>query len=344
MKHLASCLMLSCAASSSLASATLPVQAEAYGSVRLGFDVIDAGTQDDGGNGRDFLSRVGVKATLPLQPGLTASGLLEYGTRAENGVDFKQNDAPGLRQAYIGLKGNWGEVRIGSQTMVWHSFVRGAYFSDANDTLRQGTIRDDDLLQYFYRRQSFRFGAALQAEGQDGDSIDQYQLAAEYSQPQWKAQLAWAKDQRGEYTGKLWGARVWLMPSDNWTLSAYRHQADRDYDFYTGSTTGNVRLRDASIEGSVNGVPGCSNEERSSTGVYLSYRSGIHQWHGRYALDECDVAGEVNSKKAEYVAHLHPQARLWLAYEVLDNDATRRPATSSGDSMSEIQLGLRLDF
>jgi predicted porin len=342
MKALPWVLALSTA--STLATAQPTVDTQVYGSLRLGFDVIDAGTDDDGGNGRDFLSRVGAKAELPLQPDLTAVAQVEYGTRAENGVDFKQNDGPGLRLANIGLKGRLGEVRVGSQTLVWHRFVRGAHFSDANDTLRQGTIRDDDLLQYYFTHGNVSIGASVQAEGQDGDTIDQYQLGGEYKQPMWKLQLALAKDERGDNTGKLWGARLWLMPASGVAFAAYQHRADADFDHYAGSTTGNVRLRDAAIEGDVKGVPSCLGEQRRSQGLYASYHFGNHQLHGRYAEDKCEDSGDVRSHKVEYVAHLHPQARVWLAYEQLDNDEGREPLSSSGDAMSAGQLGLRFDF
>ncbi|MDX2367460.1 MAG: hypothetical protein QNK36_03500, partial [Colwellia sp.] len=47
------------------------VKTSFYGSLRMGMDYVDAGTADDAANGRDFLSRVGAKASVSLADGLT---------------------------------------------------------------------------------------------------------------------------------------------------------------------------------------------------------------------------------------------------------------------------------
>ncbi len=315
-----------------------------YGSLRLGIDNIDAGTQDDGANGRDFLSRIGVKAQVELEPGLTAVGHIEYGIRENNLVDTTQNEAPTLRLAYAGLKGKYGEIYFGSQTLLWHKYVRSSYFSDGLDTVRQGSIRDDDLLQYYYKQGNWSVGAGLQFKGQDGDSIDQYQLGGEYSSGPIKLQAAWSKDNRGDNTGNLYGLRAWWKATDNLTLSAFTHKATDDYDLYAGSSTGTVRLRESSIEGNKNAINSCSGEDRTSTGVYASYRFGANQVHGRYAVDSCDVSGDVDSVKVEYIRHFSKAFRGWLAYEDLSNDSGRKPTTSTGEDFSQLQVGVRYDF
>jgi predicted porin len=104
------------------------VKTSFYGSLRLGIDYVDAGTVDDAANGRDFLSRIGAKASVSLTDSLTGIGKIEYGLRGDDGVNFDQNDKPGMHQVYIGLKGDFGAVTYGSQTILWHKFVRGAYF------------------------------------------------------------------------------------------------------------------------------------------------------------------------------------------------------------------------
>ena len=136
-------LLLSCASASAS-----DVDSSFYGSLRLGADYVDSGTADDAANGRDFLSRIGVNAEVQLSDGLTGVGKVEYGLRGDDGVNFNQNQKPGLRQIYVGLKGNFGTVTYGSQTIIWHQYVRSAYFSDGLDSLRQGAIRDDDMLQW----------------------------------------------------------------------------------------------------------------------------------------------------------------------------------------------------
>ena len=318
-------------------------ETEAYVSLRAGFNYVYSDGPDDAANGRDFLSRAGIKAKQKITPDLTALALVEYGERGDNGVDFKQNEAPGLRRLQLGLANQHHKILAGSQTLIWHSFVRSAYFSDGNDTLRQGTIRDDDLLQYYFTNGPLKLAAGLHLEAQEGDSVDQLQLAGQYQLGAIKAQLAWSKDQRGDNKGNLLGTRVWWQLA-GLTLSGYYHLADEDYDLYAGSSTGNVRLTETPDEGSINAVPSCASEERSSTGIYSSYRINNHQLHGRLAADQCKTSGDVRSAKVEYINHLSKQFRLWVSAEGLSNDLTRRPATSNAISMSELQLGVRMDF
>ncbi|MXO64805.1 porin [Altererythrobacter endophyticus] len=319
-------------------------QVDFYGSLRLGMDYVDAGTPDDAINGRDFLSRVGINARKRIGDGVALVGTVEYGLRSDNLVDLQQNGDPTLRLGYVGLQSEkYGSLYYGSQSMVFHRFVRGSYFGDGLDSVRLGSIRDDDMLQYYYSTGNLTVGAAVQSERQDGDSLDQFQLGAEYDFKIAKLQVAAIKDNQGINTGTLWGVRGWIYPVDGVTLSAYRHQQTEDFDIYRGST-GTIRLRDAETEGRVDGIPNCPGQSRSATGVYASYRTGGNQIHGRFAVDSCDVSGNVKSYKIEYMRHLSKDARLWVGYETLDNDPLRAPASSSGDSMSQVELGVRYDF
>lgn len=313
-----------------------------YGSLRLGADYVDAGSVDDAANGRDYLSRIGAKASVKLTDTLTGIGKVEYGLRGDDGVNFAQNNKPGLRQVYVGVKGDFGTVTYGSQTILWHKFVRGAYFSDGLDSLRQGAIRDDDFLQWEKTSGNWRFGAALQTEKQDGDSFDQYQLAAQYKAGPIKLQAALAADQRGDNSGNLYGVRAWYDVAENVTLSAFYHLAEEDFDMYAGNSAGNVRLKSTSESGNVGGVTACTSEERSTSGLYAKWKAGKNQVHARYAINSCDVQGDVSSIKVEYIRYLSKSFRLWAAFEQLDSDESRLPST--GEDMSELQLGARFDF
>jgi predicted porin len=318
------------------------VDSSFYGSLRLGADYVDSGTSDDAANGRDYLSRVGVKATVQLTEDLTGIGKVEYGLRGDDGVNFNQNDKPGMRQIYVGLKGKFGTLTYGSQTIIWHQYVRSAYFSDGLDSLRQGAIRDDDMLQWQKSYNNWKFGAAIQTEKQDGDSIDQYQVAAQYHNQGFKLQAALAADQQGENTGNLYGVRAWYDISEKLTVSAFYHLAKEDFDLYSGNSSGNVRLVSAKDTGKVGGVTACADEDRSTVGLYGKWRQDNNQVHARYAVNSCDIQGDVSSIKVEYIRYLSTKFRLWASFEQLDNDTTRLPST--GEDMSEVQLGVRFDF
>jgi predicted porin len=334
------------AAAITLVAITMPVHAsetsaDFYGSIRIGIDSVDAATDDDGGNGRDYLSRIGIKGKTQLEQNLTLNAQVEYGLRGDDAVNSSQMDPPTLRLLIVGLKGDFGTVTYGSQFTIFHQFVRSAYFSDGNDTIRLGTALDDDLTNYIYKIDQLTLAASLHTEGQDGDSLDSYSVAAQWDGALAKIQLAAVTDQRGGNTGTLMGARVWFDLGDQVTLSAYRHQQSDDFDLYSGST-GNVRLRGATINGNVNGVGNCSGEARSNTGVYAALTLGSGKLHGRYAVDQCESAGDIDSIKLEYSGKLASNAQYWFSYETLSSDEARKPAT--GNDMSEAQIGIRYDF
>jgi len=318
------------------------VESDFYGSLRLGADYVDSGTTDDAVNGRDYLSRVGIKANVQLIEGLTGIGKVEYGLRGDDGVNFNQNQKPGLRQIYVGIKGEFGTVTYGSQTIIWHQYVRSAYFSDALDSLRQGAIRDDDMLQWQKTFNKWKLGAAIQTEKQDGDSIDQYQIAAQYHNQGLKLQAALAADKQGENTGNLYGVRAWYELSKALTISAFYHLAEEDFDIYKGNSSGNVRLVSAKDSGKIGGVTACTDEERSTLGLYGKWRQGNKQVHARYAVNRCEITGDVSSIKVEYIHYLSKKFRLWASIEQLNSDETRLPVT--GEDMAEVQLGVRFDF
>lgn len=319
-----------------------------YGSIRIGVDYIDAGVDQDGANGRDFLSRIGVKAKYSIDDSFDFIGQIEYGTRSDV-VDFAQNGGLALRQLNVGIKHKkYGSLKYGSQTTTFHKFVRGAYFNDGLDTLRLATIREDDYLAYDIKKGPIKFGAGIQLEGQDGDDIDQYQVGAEYSLGTFKLQGAYVRDNEGDSRGNLYGVRGWWTPNKNFKLSAYRHQQDDGFDFPSGvGATGTLRLRarDGGL-GNINFVTTCVGQDRATTGIYGSGRFNKHQLHARYAIDECDTSGDVSSIKAEYVYHFDKSLRAWVAYEHLETDSGRTPAllASSGDAFDSVQLGVRFDF
>lgn len=339
---LAICTSLLLATSATAMAKDNDIKTSFYGSLRLGADFVDAGTGDDAANGRDFLSRVGAKASMNLGNGLTGLALIEYGMRGDDGVNFVQNQKAGLRQITVGVKGDFGKVTFGSQTLLWHKFVRGAYFSDGLDSLRQGAIRDDDLLQWEKVSGNWKFGAGIQMEKQDGDSFDQYQFATQYAAGDVKLQAALSTDQRGDNTGNLYGVRGWYKVNNNVTLSAFHHLAEADYDLYGGNSSGNVRLVSATEHGKVGGATSCNGEERSTTGIYGQWKSGANKIHARYVLNSCDIKGDIDSIKVEYVRSMSKSFKLWASFEQFDNDTLRLPVT--GESMSEFQLGARVDF
>ncbi len=301
---------------------------------------------NDGLQGRDYASRIGVKASTDLGNGLTGVGVVEYGLVDDEGVTLNQKGQATLRLGYVGLKGAFGEVYYGSQTTLWHKYVRGPYFSDANDSVRLGTTRKDDLTQYYYNGENFSVGVSMRTEGQDGDDIDDYSVGGQYNFGPAKVALAYVKDESGDNTGEMYGARVWYDVTDAFALSAYYHQASKDMDAY-GNFSGNVVV--TGNDGG-RGVTSCTGSNVADQGIYAGYKFGSNMVHGRVALDSCsgDIDGDTYSYKVEYVRFLAKNYRVWASYEALDMDDTRVATSAAGNefssTMSETQLGVRYDF
>ncbi len=320
------------------------INADLYGSVRIGLDYVDTGTLDDSVNKRDFLSRIGVKARTRIRNDFSGVLVIEYGLQAVKLDDIEVDNLFFRRLTYVGIKGAWGELNYGTQNLVFHTFLRNSFFSDSNDSIRQGTIRDDDLLQYFYSTNNWSLGLGTQFSEREANYADQFQIAGEYSFIQSKYQLGMIKDNQGENTGKLIGARIWWYPGKEWTMSLYHQVANESFDLYSGSTTGNLQSRHDVVARNIVGVRSCPSEDRSSSGIYVKYNTGKHTFHGRKAKDMCDRLGGVDSVKLEYILQVLTGVRTWFSVELLNNDQSRAPLSSSGDSLSEIQFGIRYDF
>lgn len=286
----------------------------AYGSVRLSLE-----KNEEALDSQDELSRFGIKGSTKLDNGMTAVGRFEYG------VDFHQNTAPKLRLGFVGLKGEFGEIYHGSQTTLWHKFVRGAYFSDGKDSLRMYAIRDDGLTQYYYKKGNFKLGLGVQTEDKDGNNIDTIQAGAEYKANGFKGQVALVKDkntdpanQADKNEGQVLGVRLWYTTGPV-TVSAFTHRASDDFDYKASNL--------------------CAGEKTTTDGIYGAYKTGAHKVHARYAVNDCDVKGEKTSTKLEYVNHIDKKFRVWAAIEKQSGDEAR-----IADDITISNLGVRYDF
>lgn len=284
-----------------------------YGSVRVGLESNDIDGADEDIEGRDFLSRFGLAGSQKITQGLTVVGKIEYGLDAtETASDSK------LRLGYVGLKGDLGQLTFGSQTLVWHKFVRGSFFSDGTDTLRLGAIRDSDLLNYYNSVGGLKFGLAAQFEGsEDGDDLNTFQAGGEFKIGAVKLQAAILKDGSGENTGTLIGLRP-RVSFGNTHLALVYHNASDDFDFYGANLCGD-------------------GGDTTMTGLYAKQKIGKGFIHSRYMTKSCDdAANEASSIKLEYVHTISKKARFWVSGESLDNE------TKPDDT--ELQIGFRFDF
>lgn len=308
----------------------------AYASLRFVVQNLDTGGANDALDIEDRLSRFGIKASSTLDNGASIFGRIEYGVRTQFGEFVEGDEGANLRHAHVGFKGDFGKITLGTQTTLFHKFVRGSYFSDGLDSLRHGAIREEDLVQYTGKSGAFKYGieASLNDET-DGEDVNHYTTAASYGNKKVKIQVANIQDVAGTNQGDLTGVRGWAYFGPL-TLSAFYHDSSEDFDTIFIAGTGSVTGGNITSSAGINNA--CANQGRDTTGIYGSYKFGSNQIHARYANLECDGANgvDIDSTKIEYVSFLSKKARVWLAYEDL--------STNTGTEPSLFEAGVRYDF
>ena len=158
-----------------------------YGSLRLSAQWSDPDNGDSNWDVVSHSSRLGFKGSEDLGNGLSAVYRYEFRVNAANGGLL---NAPGAnRLAYVGLKGGWGSLTIGTQWNPYYFAVAGevdlynalaasagGYYNNA------GFTRSTNMLVYT----SPSFGGftaygALEMDGEAGDdNIDRWQLVGIY--------------------------------------------------------------------------------------------------------------------------------------------------------------------
>ncbi len=99
----------------------MAAQADVYASVRVGVENVDtAGISDL--RTRSFGSRFGAKGETDLGNGMTAFGQYEWD------VDFQSNNLSGnddisIRKRYVGIKGDFGSVRLGQDYHTYYNHI-----------------------------------------------------------------------------------------------------------------------------------------------------------------------------------------------------------------------------
>ena len=270
-----------------------------YGSVRVMLE----NNADKELSIEDALSRIGVKSSRHLLPNAEGFAAVEYG----KGSGDKEL---ARRVIFAGVKGSWGSLSYGTQTQVWHKFVRGAKFSDQLDTLRLGTIRDQDSFQYFTKIGKIRLGTSRSFEKQ-GNEHTQFGVAIPFGKN--KLGVAYTRDSNG---GLLGIRPEWVLNKTQISILYYR--ADPDF--------------------SAHGANLCRDSGDSITqGIYAKQTFNDGLWiHARYMERDChDNEKDARSFKTEIAKKLNNRTRLWLAYEVGDAGNVKD---------NEVQLGFRFDF
>jgi len=120
LKTSAISLAVAGAMGASMMASSMAVQADSgfYGSIRIG--LINRDSVNSELNVEGVASRFGFRGETDLGNGLTGFGRYEFGVKTEG-----TGNALSRRHAYVGLKGDWGSVKMGQTYHTYYSFVSG---------------------------------------------------------------------------------------------------------------------------------------------------------------------------------------------------------------------------
>lgn len=312
----------------------------------------DNNISDDAFGLEDAASRFRVKAHHDME-GIRVFGNIEYGSD----VDTK-NSGVKLRQGYFGLSGDFGQISGGTQTFIWHSFVRSGVFEDfgsgrfgpfnsINKTVftpavgttpaSTATSSESAQINYWYNKNNkkgpFTLAAgALLADGNDDESVDVFNVGAQYKSKAFKLQGAVLSEKASMNQnatnpngtdGNLVGLRGWLY-FDALTLAAWHHSAENGINSAGGFAIG-----------------GATNDS-TATALFAQYAvKPNHEFRIQHVMLEADnVTAEPTITTIEYVRKFKDyNARYWLAFESTDWDML--PGKADTDIA---QVGFRFDF
>ena len=155
-----------------------------YGKLHLSVDNVDNGGSNDGDDGlyvSSNSSRFGLKGAVDLDGGLKAVYKYEISTDYSNGANAKTSNV-GNRNAYLGLKGGFGQVIAGRHDMPFKTVGRKAdLFGDTIGDHRAITRkvggddwadRRDSVLMYTNKFGAVDFKLAYAPEEKTPDSSD----------------------------------------------------------------------------------------------------------------------------------------------------------------------------
>lgn len=160
-----------------------------YGRLRAGLQRSDNDADDEEVIGfEDASSRFGIRGSEDLGNGMSAIYRYEWGTQ----VVEDEGSATGLskRHSWVGLRGGFGEVKIGRMTNPFYgltgtSYALGNEYTGNFAMYEVGDFSDktSDLLQYSNTWGNFEFGTAFEFDQSDAanEDLDSWSIAGRYN-------------------------------------------------------------------------------------------------------------------------------------------------------------------
>lgn len=181
-------------ASSTVATTTVFAAAHAkadksvtvYGRLRMAVICQDDAAGDNECALENRSSRFGIKASSAISDGLTAFGKYEFGTQPDEG--FLGSTSGTNRLGYVGLKGGFGEVSIGTRwsPLYTHTMSPIDWPNAFGATSQPGGIgyqsdfRNSDTINYGNKFGAAKVDVQLQMDDSTGEQIDEVSIGASF--------------------------------------------------------------------------------------------------------------------------------------------------------------------
>ncbi|MCK5809760.1 MAG: porin [Cocleimonas sp.] len=192
-------------------------------------------------------SRLGVKGSTPMDNGMSVTHKVEFSTK--NAIDNNGTPAAlGARDAWVGLKGNFGEVRVGRHATPY------ALSSDALDfmnvggqqTIQDGPFRVSNAIAYLKGFGPIGFAAAYVPDEKSGVNNDVISTLINYNSNGIYA--AWGHQKMKGADGNDTLALGYTMPAGHRVGFVYNKAAD---DSKNTALNGRYKFGKAYVQGEV---------------------------------------------------------------------------------------------
>ena len=295
-------------------TATAIADATVYGRLRM------AAVCNDAGNGADTdcglenrSSRFGIKATSEISDGLTAFGKYEFGVSADEGAAVGGDTN---RLAYVGIKGGFGEVSIGTRWSPLYNHTispvdpTNAFGGTWAANGYQSDFRNSDTINYKNKFGAASVGVQIQMDDGDAgsDAVDEVTVGASFK------------------AGPATIGVGYQDNKDNWTQAAI-HARGKFGPVGIGGTF-STRDNDSAALPDVDSIL-----------LSLNYSiGGGKDLFVSYGQDDIDGGNTPSTIGLEYVHNLGAGFKWFAGFDVSDADV------SGVDDSNRYGAGMRYDF
>lgn len=218
---------------------------DVYGNIQYAYaDKNDADAKDsrkNGGNFEDNGSTIGLKGETKINDDLTAFFKYEIEIKADQKSGLTDSGKSNLDQAYVGLKGSFGKVQIGSFDTIYNNAIQDNInqFEYLNPTKAANTSEGDTIAFFTPSMGGFEVQVAIQvkadrSEGDvdsDGNANNNYDNLSSMTVLKYSADMfsvALAHDTRGNTKGPTstgnskatTGLALTVLPLENLSVTA----------------------------------------------------------------------------------------------------------------------------